>query len=232
MPRKTDHRKAREELRKLAPEFLQAVTFRLPAGLLVKLHEWAEEKGQDLATAIRELVALGLETATNPTPTPVDRTTVKKWEEFVWKALWAGESPLKPFLQEENPNLEVLPVILAKQDYGPIYHWLKKQSGPKEAYLNRIWGEAKGDAPSHVRPLMDALDNLEKKFLARGKLYSTAGAEEEGRLVLWLLSDKTMQLLEGSSDDDPDIEAVRRLIAARYLVPMGPNRPWEFMWDA
>jgi hypothetical protein len=72
---------------------------------------------------------------------------------------------------------------------------------------------------------------LEKKLLARRKRYFTGRAEEEDGLVYWLLSDKTMQLLEGSSDDDPDIEAVRRLIAARYLVPMGP-RPWEFMWDA
>src|SRR5262245_51013055 len=232
MPTKLYHDKARAELAKLSPKALQALTVRLPAGLLVKVHVWAEQKGQDLATAIRELMTLGLETANQPQVATVDRATLKKWEKAVEQALRAGRSPIEPFLEQGDPNLEPLPVILAKLDYAPIYQRLLEKRGEKEPYLDRVWQEAKADAPSHVQPLMDALDRLESRFQARRKLYFEEGPEGETGVVHWLLSDATMRLIEGSADNDPDVEAVRQLIAARYLVALNPNQPWNFEWDA
>jgi hypothetical protein len=229
MPKKIDHRKARAELAKLAPETLRAITVRLPAGLLVKVHEWAEQKGQDLAAAMRELMTLGLEAATSPVLKNVDRAAVKRWQKSVEQALGDGKSPIEPFLRQENPSLEALPVILAKIDYWPIYQRLLKSRGEKEPWVERIWELEKARAPRRVQPLMDALDNLEKRFLARRRLYSQ---EEESDVLQWLLSDTTMQqLVEESPGRDADVENVRQLIAARYLVARYPNQPWVFDWD-
>ncbi len=71
MPKKIDHKNARVTLARLAPETLQAITVRLPAGLLVTVHQWAEHKGLDLASAIRELVTLGQEASCAPWRAPI-----------------------------------------------------------------------------------------------------------------------------------------------------------------
>src|SRR6516162_3068325 len=115
MPRKMDHRQASAGLAKLAPETMQVTTVRLPAWLLIEVHRWAEEKGLDLASAIRELMTQGLETATGPEgASAADRTEVRKWKKEVVRALRAGQSPLEPFLAQDSPSLGVLPAVLAK----------------------------------------------------------------------------------------------------------------------
>jgi hypothetical protein len=232
MARKTDHKQARVELAKLAPESLQAVTVRLPAGLLLEVHCWAEAKGLDLASAIRELMSQGLERATGPEAAPpADRNEVRKWKKAVERALQAGQSPLEPFLDQASPSLDVLPAVLARLDYQTIYRRLKEKR-EEEPWLERAWRQTKADAPSHVRPLMDALDGLEAQFQARKKLSWIEGPEGKVFTVHWLLSDALLQKVkEPASDETDDIDSVRRLAAARYLVARNLDRPWDLEWD-
>jgi hypothetical protein len=237
MPRKSDHQQARAELAKLAPEALQVVTARLPAGVLIKIHRWAEEKRLDLAAALRELMTLGLETATGPAPPTADRKEVKRWEKPVEKALKEGRSPLEPFLEqpfpeEGEPDVEVLRAVLARLDYKAIYRHVMEHRETEETPAEREWKRLKAAAPSHVRPLTDALDKLEEQFRARKKRSYVGDPEDEGRPVVnWLLSEEVMQALAQPSSSDREIEQVRQLIAARYLVARPPNAPWTFEWD-
>jgi hypothetical protein len=234
VPRKTDHRKARGELAKLAPETLQAVTVRLPAGLLIGVHRWAEEKGLDLASAIRDLTALGREAAARPEGqgSAAARKAAKRWRRPVERALWAGLSPVQPLLGEEisEADLEALPLILAELDYRGVFQGLKGKQ-ERDSAEERVWKGKKADASAHVRPLMEALDHLDSGFLARKKLSYREGPEGEFPLIHWLLSEAVMQQLAEASSGGSDVEAVRQLISARYLVAIFPNRPWEFEWD-
>jgi hypothetical protein len=233
MPRKTDHRKAREELAKLAPDALQAVTVRLPAGLLIGVHKWAEQRGLDLATTIRELTALGQQAADRPGGqlSAADRRAIKRWSKLVEQALRAGRSPLEPFLGEDRANVELLPAILGSLDYGPILQQVKATS-EKAPWIEQAWTRKKANAPAHVRPLMESLDELERQFRARKKLYSREKDEGFAEDVHWLFSDAVMRALGEESSDDDHVEAVRQLIAARYLIPPpAPDGPWEFIWD-
>jgi hypothetical protein len=232
MPRKMDHRQASAGLAKLAPETMQVTTVRLPAWLLIEVHRWAEEKGLDLASAIRELMTQGLETATGPEgASAADRTEVRKWKKEVVRALRAGQSPLEPFLAQDSPSLGVLPAVLAKLDYQAIYHRLKERR-QEESEGERVWTQVKADAPTSVRPLMDALDNWEKQFEARKKLTWMEGEEGKIYAVHWRLSDALLEKIkEPASDETDDIKSVRRLIAARWLVARNPDSPWDFEWD-
>jgi len=164
---------------------------------------------------------------------------VKKWQNAVEKALRAGESPVTPFLNQENPNLDALPVILAKLDYQAIYQRVKEQKGEIERLVDRTWQQKKAEAPPRVRVLMAALDNLEQQFRARKKLVEIQMSdnpydEDYGDRVVrlhWLLSDAVMQLLAQPSSEDADANSVRQLISARYLVPLEVGRPWDLTWD-
>src|SRR5262245_60654056 len=131
MPRKTDHRKAREQLAKLAPGTLVAVTVRLPADLLIWVHQWAEARGLDLAHAIRDLIALGRETAARPGPqdSASAREAAKKWRRQVESALGAGQSPIRPLLGQDvsETDLEALPLILVELDYWGLFQQLKEK---------------------------------------------------------------------------------------------------------
>jgi hypothetical protein len=236
MPKKADHAKARAKLAVLAPETLHAITVRLPAGLLVDMHQWAERKGLDLAAAIRKLTGLGLEAAAHPGQAAAgDPRTVKKWGRAVERALQAGRSPLEPFLAQEAPDadLDALPAILAKLDYQSVYKQLKENLHQNEPWVEQVWQRLKERAPSHVERLMGQLDNLEQNFLARKKLrdWGAPGDDDTISRVHWLLADAVMQRLQESPPDDAEVEAVRKLIAARYLVADNPNTPWEFAWD-
>jgi len=82
-----------------------------------------------------------------------------------------------------------------------------------------------------LQPLMTALDNLERRFLARKKLYHEEGPEGPIPFIRWLLSDAVMQRMGESTSDDADVEAVRKLISARYLVAEDSHQPWDFLWD-
>src|SRR6516164_9113011 len=107
MPKKVDHAKKRAELAALPPETLRVVTARLPAGLLVDMHRWAERTGLDLASAIRKLSGLGLEAAAHPgQAAAADPRAVKKWTRPVERALRTGRSPLEPFLAQEAPDAD------------------------------------------------------------------------------------------------------------------------------
>jgi hypothetical protein len=237
MPKKTDHNKARAELAKLPPEALQAITVRLPAGLLIRAHRLAEQKGFDLAQAIRGLIELGLETTARPgEPSPdAVRSAAKKWGKHVERALRAGRSPIEPFFlaqDEPGPDLEALPAILAQLDYPDIFAEMKAQRVENGPYIERRWQRIKDESPAHVEPLLGGLDNLEKRFLARKKVYTHEDWEGEHSSVLhWLFSDHVMQQLKEASSDDADVEAARQLITARYLVPSGEKGTWEFKWD-
>jgi hypothetical protein len=232
MPKKLDHDKARAELVKLGPETLQLISARLPAGLLINIHSWAEQKGLDLATAIRELTTLGLETATHPGSASVaDRKEVKRWEKAVKRAIQAGKSPFEPFLEQDNPNLEALPTILARMDFQGLFQEYRAALEEEDPWIERAWKRKKAEAPSHLQPLMAALDNLENRFLARKKLYYTEGPDGDVSVIHWLLSDAVMQIIGASSADDADVEAAQKLIAARYLLPQNPERPWDYTWD-
>src|SRR5271166_1182308 len=150
MPKKLDHRKARADLAKHAPEALQAITVRLPTGLLMEVHQGAEQKGLDLASAIRELTALGLETAARPggPESAADRRVVKEWGKRVERALRDGRSPIEPFLEQDSPDLEVLPTILVRLDYRSIFRGLKEnEDGP---WVERAWKQKKAEAPVRV----------------------------------------------------------------------------------
>jgi hypothetical protein len=234
MPKKVDHAKARAKLAVLAPETLHAVTVRLPAGLLVDMHQWAERRGLDLAAAIRKLTGLGLEAAAHPgQAAAVDPRSVKRWTKAVERALRAGRSPLEPFLAQEAPDADLgaLPAILGKLDYQSVYKQVKENLQQKEPPVERAWRRLKDRAPSHVGPLMGSLDNLDQQFLARKKLCYWGEDDDATIRVHWLLADAVMQRLQESPPDDADVEAVRKLIAARYLVTDSPNTPWEFAWD-
>ncbi len=89
----------------------------------------------------------------------------------------------------------------------------------------------KAEESSDVEPLMTALDNLAKRFLARKKLYHIEREDGNQPIIHWLFSDTVMQQLGASATADNDVEAVRRLISARYLVAEDSGRPWEFVWD-
>jgi hypothetical protein len=236
MPKKTDHNKARAELAKLPPEALQAITVRLAAGLLIRAHRLAEQKGFDLAQAIRGLIELGLETTARPgEPSPdAVRSAAKKWGKQVERALREGRSPIEPFFlaqDEPGPGLEALPAILAQLDYPAIFAEMKVQHDEKVPYIERRWQRIKDEAPALVRPLLGSLDKLEKRFLARKKIYSSEGWEGEYSSIHWLFSDHVMQQLKEASFGDADVEAARQLITARYLVPFGAEGTWEFEWD-
>src|SRR5262249_3590050 len=98
--------------------------------------------------------------------------------------------------------------------------------------IERAWAQLKAEAPSHVQPLMAALDSLERQFMGRKKLFFTEGEEGKIPVIHWLLADDVMELLKESSSADANVEAARRLIAARYLIPEDPEqRPWEFVWE-
>ncbi|MFO0931042.1 MAG: hypothetical protein U0736_29090 [Gemmataceae bacterium] len=234
MPKKTDHGKARSELAKLPPEALQAITVRLPAGLLIKVHRLAERKDFDLARAIRELIELGLEATARPGEPPAGdvRRAVKKWGKHVERALRAGRSPFEPLLGEDEPGpgLDALPAILTQLDYPALFEEVKGQREEKGPWIERRWKQIKDEAPAHLQPLMAGLDNLEKRFLARKKLYYREGSEGDYSILHWLLARDVMQQLKDVSDD-ADVEAARQLITARYLVPDSEERPWEFEWD-
>jgi hypothetical protein len=234
MPRKTDHRKAREELAKLPPDTLQAVTVRLPAGLLIDVHQWAEEKGLDLASALRDLTALGRETATRPggQDSPAVRKAAKKWRRPVERALRNGQSPIQPLMGQEvsETDWDALRFILAGLDYRELFA-RHKETLKDDTPVERAWKQIQEEAAAHLQPLMEALDQLDKRFLARKKLYYKPGPDGDVPIIHWLLSENVMKQLEAESSDDAEVEAVRQLIAARYLVADRPDRPWEFMWD-
>jgi len=210
---------------------MRAVTVRLPAGLLLEIHRRAEQKGLDLATAIREVTTLGLETASSPGTPNVNRKELSRWKKLVARALRAGQSPFEPFLVEDSPDLSLLPAVLAKLDYASIYQSVKENRAQQEPLIERTWKQLKAAAPSHVRPLMDALDNLEMQFLARKKLDSREGPEGGIFTVHWLLADIVMQGLDQSPSNNEDVKKVRQLIAARYLVAHSPQSPWDYEWD-
>jgi hypothetical protein len=230
MPRKTDHQQARAALAKVAPESLQAFSARFPAGLLIEVHRWAEEKGLDLATAVRELTTLGLEAANRPdSPSPTDRKEMKRWAKDVEKALREGQSPFEPFLKRDQPDVTPLAAILAKMDYQAIYERVKDLGEKAEPAVERRWERMKEEAQLLVKESMTSLDRLEKRFLARKQL---SWAEEgEFSCLHWLLSDAVMEALEESPAADADIDTVKQLITARYLVAPNPNKPWDFEWD-
>jgi hypothetical protein len=215
----------------MAPDALRAFSVRLPAGLLGEVHRWAEEKGLDLTTAIRELTTLGLETATRPgAPSPADRKEMKTWEKDVERALRAGNSPFEPFLDRNHPDAKPLPAILAKMDYPTIYERVKEKRQRAEPPVERRWKRMKEEAQPLVKPLMEALDRLEQRFLARKQIYYAEGYEGEYSSIRWLLSDALLKMLNEASAD-PDVEAITQLIAARYLVALNPQTPWQFEWD-
>src|SRR5262249_45998866 len=143
MPKKTDHTKARAELAKLPPEALQAVTARLPASLLIRVHRLAEQKGFDLAQAIRGLIELGLETTARPREPSPDAvlSAVNRWRRHVGRAWRKGRSPIEPFLaqDEPGPDLEALPAILAQLDYPAIFAEMKAQRVENGPYIERQW---------------------------------------------------------------------------------------------
>src|SRR5262245_31444171 len=66
MPKKLDHQKAKAALERLPADALQAVTTRIPAGLLARIHGWAERHSVDLAAALRDLLAAGLKAGGSP----------------------------------------------------------------------------------------------------------------------------------------------------------------------
>jgi hypothetical protein len=234
MPRKSDHRKAREAYGKLAPDTLQAVTVRLPAGLLVDLHRWADEKGMDLASAVRDLTARGLHAATLPGGlASADPRAVKKWRKRVERALRQGGSPFDPFLKDDEPEagLAALPAILATLDYRTLFLELPESREKEAPAEERAWQQMQAEAPAHVGPLMEALDRLDRRMLARKKLYYRETSEGPVAIVHWLFAEAVMSRLGQESPDDPDVEAARQLIAARYLVAESSDRPWEFTWD-
>jgi hypothetical protein len=204
----------------------------MPADLLIKVHEWAEAKGLDLATALRDLTALGQEAAARPSgqDSPAVRTAAKKWSKPVERALRAGQSPLHPLLgQDISPtDLDAMPRILADQDYHNLFQALTEKAGTRE---ERVWACLKTEASKHISDLMESLDALDEKLLARKKLFYKEGSDGEVPVLHWLLSASVMQILDGESSKDKDVEAVRKLIAARYLVAENPTRPWEFVWD-
>jgi hypothetical protein len=237
MPRKVDHREVRDKLARLSPESLQAITVRLPAELLIKVHQWAETQKLDLASAVRTLLALGHETAVHPEheDSGTARKAVRKWRRDVERALRAGRSPIEPFLGQNvsDADFRALPLILARADYRTLYEALKKRLEGETSPAAVAWREEQAEAPTHLRPLLAALDNLEAKFLARKKVFWTIGHEDSHVTVIhWFLSDQVMQMLKEASSTDKDVEATRRLIAARYLTADTPARPWDFTWDA
>jgi hypothetical protein len=230
-----DHRKARAELAKLPPDTLRAITIRLPAAILIAVHRWAEERGLDLTSAIRDLTALGQEAAARPDgqDSAAIRSTVKKWRGPVVRALRAGQSPLQPLLGHEisETDLEAVRRIVVEADYRSLVQQLNaklEEGSPAE----RAWKVLQAEAPDQLRKPMAALDRLGEKFLARKKLYYQPGEEGDTPVVHWLFADAVTRELEKASSDNKDVEAVRQLIAARYLVAENPEgRPWEFVWD-
>jgi hypothetical protein len=198
----------------------------------MEVHRWAEEKGWDLTTAIRELTSLGLETATRPgAPSPGDRKEMKKWKTILESALRRGRSPFEPILEkEQDPDVKLLAAVLAELDYETIYQHLKATHDEDEPFVERKWNWIKEAAQSHVKPFMDSLDKLEKRFLARKQVYYVDGYDGEFSWVRWLLSDDVMRALNQETPGDNDIEAVKKLIAARYLVAENPHTPWAFDW--
>jgi hypothetical protein len=227
------------KLAKLAPDALQVVTVRLSASLLMEVHRWAEKQGVDLASALRQLTSLGQEATTRPDEqlTTAQRNMVEKWSKRVERDLRAGRSPYECCLPIPNPEpvLEVYRNIFANANHQSIFQDVKMKLERGCPYIDRAWAELKDDVPNYVKELMDKLDSLERQFLARKKLYCREIEDGYTNIIHWLLSDTVMQRLqELSSSDTPvdDVEAVRQLIAARYLVAENPQRPWEFVWDA
>jgi len=231
MPKKIDHHQAQAELAKVAPDTLRAFSVRLPAGLLIEVHRWAEGKGLDLTTAIRELATRGLEAANlSDASSSADPKEIKKWQRILEQALRKGLSPFEPFLDKDEPDVKPLAGILAKMNFETIYEQLKAARERDEPLVERKWNRIKETAQSHVRPLMKSLDELEKRFLARKQWYYGVGDDDEFACLRWLLSDDVMQALKQPSPADKDIEAVKKLIAARYLDASYPNEPWAFFW--
>jgi hypothetical protein len=136
-------------------------------------------------------------------------------------------------LGQDNPapNLNVLPAILAGLDYQSIFQRLREKRAGEEPLVERVWSKAKSEAPSRLRPFLESLDCLEERFLARKKLYYMEVDRECDPVLHWQLSEAVMKRLGEPVSDDADVEAARKLIAARYLVAESPHRPWQFAWD-
>jgi hypothetical protein len=235
MPKRLDHQEARAQLAKLPPETLHAITVRLPAALLLEVHQFAEREGRDLASALRELMKIGQEAADQPRrrESAADRKATKKWSKAVERALRNGRSPIEPYLVRDSSDadLDTLPNILAELDYRSIIQELKEKRDEDSPWIERVWRHMKDEAPSHLQVLMEALDRLEKRFQARKKLYTEGGEDGPNPIIHWLLSDAVMEQMKELSSADKDVEAVRQLISARYLVADYEQRPWEFVWD-
>jgi hypothetical protein len=235
MPRKANHEKARTELARLAPDVLQAITARLPAGQLRKVHQWAEQKSLDLTSAIRELIAIGMEAEAHPDEplAAAVRKAAAKWKKPVERALLAGRSPIQPFLAKKTSDqeLEALPAILSGLDYQNIFKAIKEKADARGTYIDRVWGELKAGASEPIRELMSGLDNLEQLFLARKKVRSVEWPDGQEPRIYWILSDEVMAWLKEPAPKDADVEKVRKLISARYLFAEDPSQPWRLVWD-
>jgi hypothetical protein len=210
--------------------------------LLLDVHARAERRGQDLAAALRELAALGLASADQPggQAGAADPKIVKRWTKAVEQAVQAGRTPFEPLLDQEasDADLDALAAILAKLDYRVVYKKLKVNLHQNEPLVERVWQRLKGRAPSAVEGLVGSLEKLEEQFLARKKLrdWGAPGDDETTSRVWWLMADPVVQRLgeppsDNKDDVEDDVDAVRKLIAARYLVADDPTRPWEFLWD-
>ncbi|MHB1424868.1 MAG: hypothetical protein ACYC3I_16985 [Gemmataceae bacterium] len=215
----------------MAPETLRTFSVRLPAGLLIEAHRFAEEKNLDLTNAIRELTSLGLEAAVHPDAlSPADRKEIKKWEKVLEGILRRGQSPLEPFIEQEHPDWRIVAAVLARLDLERIFQEFKGRHGV-ESFLERMWKKLKAEAQPFVRQRMEALDELEKRFLARKQLdYRGSTYEcEENPVVSWLLSDELMGKMN-DPEAEAEAKAVRELITARYLVARNPQTPWDLEW--
>jgi hypothetical protein len=231
MPKRLDHGKARAELARLPPDSMQAITLRMPAAMLARVHQFAEERKADLTSAVRELVVTGFEARGQLAN--VDAKCVKKWAKPVENAIRAGQSPIEPFLESDATRLDVvaLPAILAGLDYVRILGEIKKKRGADEPWIDRVWQEMRSKAPSYLRESMTALDSLEQSFRARKKLFQIGSPEGNDYIMHWLMSDEVMQNLANPVSNEADVEAVRKLIAARFLVAEVVQQPWDFKWD-
>ncbi len=136
-------------------------------------------------------------------------------------------------LAHAGPSLDltILPAILTGLDYSSILKAVKEKRGEREPEIERVWKVLKVGAPLYLQRLMVALDNLEKDFLARKKLYHREEADGPTPIVHWFLADSVMQRLGNSTSGDADVTAVEKLISARYLVADNTNQPWDFTWD-
>jgi len=235
MPKKVDHLKARDELAKLEPDALKAVTIRLPARLLRTVHALAEEMSQDLTATIRGLIAHGQEAAARPGEqvSAAVRKAVRKWQKPVELALLAGRSPIEPFLAKEvsDQELKALAFILGGLDFQTIFTEVRRKTEARETYIDRFWNRLKDEASDPLRELMSGLDHLEELFLARKKLRSFEGPDGQESRVYWLIADQVMAQLGDPSSDNADVEKLRKLISARFMFVEDPSRAWRFVWD-